>query len=61
MFEDDRPRKRVAAQPGETLADLSLDELAARIELYREEIERLSREIETKQKSLKAADSFFRL
>ena len=60
MFEDDRPRKPPAAQPGESLADLSLEELAARIDTYREEIERLTREIEGKKKSLAAADSFFR-
>ena len=60
MLEDDRPRKPPAAQVGENLADLSLDELAARIELYRGEIERLTHEIEAKQKSRNAADTFFR-
>jgi uncharacterized small protein (DUF1192 family) len=60
MFEDDRPKKPPAAQVGENLYDLSLEELTARIELYRGEIERLTREIEAKQKSRAAADTFFR-
>ena len=37
-----------------------LSELKARIAVYREEIERLEREIEKKEKHLKAADAFFR-
>jgi uncharacterized small protein (DUF1192 family) len=60
FLDDDRPRKPAKPQPGEVLADLSVDELKARIALYQEEIARLSREIETKEKHMKAADSFFR-
>jgi len=60
FFEDDRPKKPAIAQPGEALADLSVDELKARIEIYREEIERLTRDIEVKEKHRQAADSFFR-
>ena len=60
LLDDDRPRKRPTAQPGEILADLSVDELKQRIATYQAEIERLTREIETKEKHLKAADSFFR-
>jgi uncharacterized small protein (DUF1192 family) len=60
FFEDDRPKKPPAVQPGEALADLSVDELKARIDIYRAEIERLSREIEAKEKHRQAADSFFR-
>ena len=54
------PGSRRPRRSGENLADLSLDELAARIELYRGEIERLTHEIEAKQKSRNAADTFFR-
>ncbi len=62
MFaEDDRPKKAVPAQVGENLADLSLAELTARIEIYRAEIHRLEQEINAKEKSRRAADSFFRL
>ena len=57
---DDRPKKPPTAQPGEQLADLSVDELKARIEIYRGEIDRLEREMAAKEKHLKAAESFFR-
>jgi uncharacterized small protein (DUF1192 family) len=60
FLDDDRPRKKPAPQPGETLADLSIEELKARIALYRGEIERLETEIAAKEKHLKAAESFFR-
>jgi len=60
FLDDDRPRKPQTAQPGEPLADLSVDELKARIAIYQEEIARLEREIEAKESHLKAADSFFR-
>jgi uncharacterized small protein (DUF1192 family) len=60
FLDDDRPRKAAKPEPGELLADLSVDELKARIALYQEEIARLTREIEAKEKHLKAADAFFR-
>ncbi len=60
FLDDDRPKKPSVAQPGENLADLSVDELKARIALYRGEIERLERDIEAKEKHKQAADSFFR-
>jgi uncharacterized small protein (DUF1192 family) len=61
FLDDDRPKPPTIARPGEILADLSIDELQGRIDLYRVEIERLTREIEAKEKSRKAAESFFRL
>ena len=61
FLDDDRPKKAIPAQVGEQLADLSLAELKVRIELYRAEIERLEKEIDAKEKSRTAADSFFRL
>jgi uncharacterized small protein (DUF1192 family) len=60
FLEDEQPRRKPAAQPGENLADLSVEELKARILLYREEIERLERDIEAKERHRKAADAFFR-
>jgi uncharacterized small protein (DUF1192 family) len=60
FLDDDRPKKPPAAQPGENLADLSVDELRARIAIYQGEIERLEREIAAKEKHMKAAESFFR-
>ena len=60
FLDDDRPKKPPAVQPGENLADLSVDELKKRIGIYREEIERLEGEIAAKEKHLKAAEAFFR-
>ncbi len=60
FLDDNEPRPRPTAHPGEPLADLSVDELKERIQLYNMEIERLEREIEAKQRQLKAADSIFR-
>jgi len=60
FLDDDRPKKPAAALPGESLADLSVAELKARIAIYRDEIGRLERDIAAKEAHLKAADSFFR-
>jgi uncharacterized small protein (DUF1192 family) len=60
FLDDNEPRPRPSAHPGEPLADLSVEELRDRIKLYREEIARLEREIDTKEKHLKAAASIFR-
>jgi uncharacterized small protein (DUF1192 family) len=60
FLDDDRPKKPPAVQPGENLADLSVDELKERIGIYRAEIERLERDIAAKEKHLKAAESIFR-
>jgi uncharacterized small protein (DUF1192 family) len=60
FLDDNEPRPRPSARPGEPLADLSVDELRDRIRLYREEIARLEQEIDKKEKHLKAAASIFR-
>ena len=60
ISDDDRPRKKPSPQPGESLYDLSVEELRERIDLYRAEIDRLTREVDAKEASRKAADSFFR-
>jgi uncharacterized small protein (DUF1192 family) len=60
FLEDDRPKKKAGAQPGEILAELSIEELKARIALYVDEIKRLEAEIMAKEKHMKAAESFFR-
>ena len=60
FLDDDRAKKPPSVQPGENLADLSVDELKKRIGIYRDEIERLEREIAAKEKHMKAAESFFR-
>ena len=60
FLDDDRPRKKPTPRPGEILAELSIEELKARISLYRGEIERLEAEIAAKEKHMQAAQSFFR-
>jgi uncharacterized small protein (DUF1192 family) len=60
FLDDDRPKKKPGPQPGEVLADLSVDELRERIALYRGEVERLEAEIAAREKHMKAAQSFFR-
>ena len=60
FLDDDRPKKKPGPQPGEILADLSVDELKERIALYADEIKRLEMEITAKEKHMQAAQSFFR-
>jgi uncharacterized small protein (DUF1192 family) len=60
FLDDDRPKKKPGPQPGEILADLSVDELKERIALYADEIRRLEMEIAAKEKHMQAAQSFFR-
>ena len=60
IFDDDRPKKPAAAQPGEVLDTLSVEELRERIAMYRAEIARLEQNLEAKEKTRKAADAFFR-
>ena len=60
FLDDNEPRPKPTAHPGESLADLSIEELKERIALYRAEVERLEAEIAAKEKHLKAADSFFK-
>ena len=60
FLDDDRPKKKPGPQPGEILADLSVDELKERIALYADEIKRLEMEIAAKEKHMQAAQSFFR-
>jgi uncharacterized small protein (DUF1192 family) len=58
--EDDQKPRRPVAQPGENLADLSVAELRERIQLYRDEIERIERDIAAKEQHRTAADALFR-
>ena len=58
--EDDRPKKKVAHEIGQELTLLSVEELAARIELMREEIARLEADMAKKRASRSAADQFFK-
>lgn len=60
MDEDDRPKKKVAHEIGQDLALLSVEELADRIALLREEIGRLDEALARKRASRSAADQFFK-
>ena len=58
--DDDRPKKKVAHEIGQELTLLSVEELAARIGLMRDEIARLEADMTKKRASRSAADQFFK-
>ena len=60
LFDDDRPQKKTAHEIGSDLSLLSVDELTARIDLLRAEIDRLESEKTKKGASRSAAESLFR-
>ena len=60
MMDDDRPTAKRTHEIGSDLSLLSVDELAARIELLRQEIERLEAEKVRKGASRAAAEGLFR-
>ncbi|MHC2105840.1 MULTISPECIES: DUF1192 domain-containing protein [unclassified Methylobacterium] len=58
--DDERPRKAVAHEIGQSLDTLSLSDLDARVALLREEIARIEAARATKQAAQGAADAFFK-
>ncbi len=61
-FEEERPRPKPAAHViGQDLSTLSLDELAERTVMLREEIARIEAAMAKKRASAAAADAIFRL
>ena len=60
MDEDDRPKKKIAHEIGQDLTLLSVEELAARVLLLREEIARIEADMTRKRASRSAADQFFK-
>ncbi|GJD59477.1 DUF1192 domain-containing protein [Methylobacterium dankookense] len=58
--DDDRPRKATAHEIGQRLDTLSVEDLAERIALLRQEIERLEAARQAKVAALGAADAFFK-
>ena len=60
MDEEDRPKKKIAHEIGQDLALLSVEELADRIQLLKEEIARLEGAMASKKASRTAADHFFK-
>jgi uncharacterized small protein (DUF1192 family) len=61
MLDDDaQPKKKLAHEIGQDLTLLSVEELADRIALLRQEIARLDEAMAKKRASLAAADQFFK-
>jgi uncharacterized small protein (DUF1192 family) len=58
--EDDKPKKKISHEIGQDLTLLSVDELAARVQLMRDEISRLETDMAQKRVSRAAADQFFK-
>jgi uncharacterized small protein (DUF1192 family) len=58
--EDDRPRPKIAHEIGQDLALLSVEELAARVDLLKQEIARLEADMSKKRATRAAADQFFK-
>ena len=58
--DDDRPRKKISHEIGQDLTLLSVEELAARVQLLNDEIERLQADMVNKRASRSAADQFFK-
>ncbi|WP_137045943.1 DUF1192 domain-containing protein [Pseudolabrys sp. FHR47] len=60
VFDDDRPKKKIAHEIGQDLSLLSVDEITARIGLLQEEIKRLETDKTQKHAKRAAADQFFK-
>ena len=58
--DDDKPKKKIAHEIGQDLTLLSVEELAARVQLLRDEIQRLETDMTQKRASRAAADQFFK-
>lgn len=58
--DDDRPKKKVVHEIGQDLTLLSVDELAARVQVLRAEIGRLEADMTQKRAKRAAADQFFK-
>jgi len=58
--DDDKPKKKVVHEIGQDLSLLSVEELAARIQLMHDEILRLEADMAGKRASRSAADQFFK-
>jgi uncharacterized small protein (DUF1192 family) len=58
--DDDKPKKKVAHEIGQDLSLLSVEELAARVQLMHDEISRLEADMASKRAKRAAADQFFK-
>ncbi|QUS41402.1 DUF1192 domain-containing protein [Tardiphaga alba] len=57
---DDAPKKQVSHEMGQDLSQLSVEEIAARIDLLNTEIQRLQSSMNLKRATRDAADRFFK-
>jgi uncharacterized small protein (DUF1192 family) len=61
VFEDDdKPKKKITHEIGQDLTLLSVEELAARVQLLHDEIQRLEADMSQKRASRTAADQVFK-
>ncbi len=61
IFDDDnQPKRKITHDIGQDLTLLSVEELAARVQLLHDEINRLEADIASKRASRSAADQFFK-
>ena len=58
--DDDKPKKKIAHEIGQDLGLLSVEELAARVQLMHDEISRLEADMASKRAKRTAADQFFK-
>lgn len=58
--DDDRPKKKIVHEIGQDLSLLSVEELAARVEVLKDEIKRLETDMTSKRAKRAAADQFFK-
>jgi uncharacterized small protein (DUF1192 family) len=58
--DDDKPKKKITHEIGQDLSLLSVEELAARVQLMHDEILRLEADMAGKRASRSAADQFFK-
>jgi len=58
--DEDRPKKKIVHEIGQDLTLLSVDELAAHVQLLHDEINRLEADMAQKRASRSAADQFFK-
>ena len=58
--EDDKPKKKITHEIGQDLSLLSVEELAARVQLMHDEISRLEADMASKRALRSAADQFFK-
>jgi uncharacterized small protein (DUF1192 family) len=58
--DDDRPKKKIAHEIGQDLSLLSVEELAGRVQLMKDEIDRLEADMTQKRAKRAAADQFFK-